>query len=138
MLTHEFKIRVRYSETDQMGFVYYGNYAAYLEVGRVETLRELGFPYKELEAQGILLPVVNLTVNYRKAAVYDDVLIIKTSIKQVPSVKMVFESEIYNEQGDLLVEASVTLVFIDGATKKPARGPADLLEKVTSYIKKEN
>ncbi len=138
MHTHEFKIRVRYSETDQMGFVYYGNYAAYLEVGRVETLRALGFPYRDLEAQGVLLPVVNLTINYKKPAVYDDLLTIKTSIKQRPSVKIIFESEIFNEQGDLLVEASVTLVFIDSENKKPTKGPANLLEKVSSYIKKEN
>ncbi|MFM7022744.1 MAG: acyl-CoA thioesterase [Flavobacteriales bacterium] len=135
MLAHEFKIRVRYSETDQMGFVYYGNYAAYLEVGRVETLREMGYPYKELEARGVMLPVVNLTINYRKPAVYDDLLTIKTSIKQTPSVKIVFDSQIFNEQGDLLVEASVTLVFIDANTKKPTKGPIDLLEKVASYIK---
>ena len=134
MLTHEFKIRVRYSETDQMGVVYYGNYAAYLEVGRVETLREMGFPYRDLEAKGILLPVVNLTVNYKKPAVYDDLLTIKTSVKQIPSIKIVFESEIYNEQGDLLIEAFVTLVFVDSKTKKPIKGPDNLIQKIVSYI----
>ncbi len=138
MLTQEFKIRVRYSETDQMGFVYYGNYAAYLEVGRVETLRAMGYPYKELEDKGIMLPVVNLTINYKKPAVYDDLLTIKTSVRQIPSVKIIFESEIFNAQGDLLVEASVTLVFIDATTKKPVKGPVDLLEKITSYIKSGN
>ena len=134
MLTHEFKIRVRYSETDQMGFVYYGNYAAYLEVGRVETLRELGFPYKELEARGVLLPVVNLTVNYRKPAVYDDLLTIKTSVKQVPSIKFIFESEIVNEQGDLLIEASVTLVFIDKEKNKPVPVPEWFAKATEKYF----
>ncbi|MCX6182675.1 MAG: thioesterase family protein [Bacteroidetes bacterium] len=138
MLTDEFKIRVRYSETDQMGFVYHGNYAAYLEVGRVETLRNLGYPYKDLEEKGVLLPLVNLTVNFRKPAVYDDLLTVKTSVKQMPSVKFVFESEIYNAKGDLIVEASVTLVFMDALTKKPTKGPTDLLEKIATYIKKEN
>ncbi len=134
MFLHETKIRVRYSETDQMGFVYYGNYAAYLEVGRVEALRFAGFPYKDLEARGVLLPVVNLTINYKKPAVYDDLLTIKTTIQQVPSVKIVFESSIYNEQGDLIVEASVTLVCIDGITKRPIKGPDDLLDKIKSYL----
>ncbi|MFZ9848249.1 MAG: acyl-CoA thioesterase [Flavobacteriales bacterium] len=134
MFLNETKIRVRYSETDQMGFVYYGNYAAYLEVGRVEALRECGFPYKELEQQGYLLPVANLTINYKKPALYDDLLTVKTSIKETPSVKFVFESSIYNSVGELIVDASVTLVFVDATTKKPVRGPVELIEKISSFI----
>ena len=134
MLVKEHQIRVRYSETDQMGFVYYGNYASYLEVARVETLRELGFPYKKLEEDGFLLPVVNLTVNYKKPALYDDLLTVKTIVKQVPAVKFVFEAEIYNALGELLVEASVTLVFVDSVLKKPIKGPQNLIEKIASYI----
>ncbi len=134
MFLHETKIRVRYSETDQMGCVYYGNYAAYLEVGRVEALRESGFPYKELEQRGFLLPVANLTINYKKPALYDDLLTIKTSIKEKPSVKFVFETSIYNSAGELIVDSSVTLVFVDATTKKPVKGPDDLIEKIASYI----
>lgn len=134
MFLHETKIRVRYSETDQMGFVYYGNYAAYLEVGRVEALREMGFPYKELEDKGVLLPVANLTINYKKPALYDDLLTVKTTIKEKPSVKFVFESTIYNSAGDVLVEASVTLVFVDSKTKRPVKGPEDLLNEISKRI----
>ena len=134
MFLHETKIRVRYSETDQMGFVYYGNYAAYLEVGRVEALREAGFPYKELEQKGYLLPVANLTINYKKPALYDDLLTVKTTVRETPSVKFVFETSIYNSVGDLIVDSSVTLVFVDSASKKHLKGPADLIDKMASYL----
>jgi acyl-CoA thioester hydrolase len=134
MFLHESKIRVRYSETDQMGFVYYGNYAAYLEVGRVEALRESGFPYKELEQRGFLLPVANLTINYKKPALYDDELTIKTTIKEKPAVKFVFETSIYNSVGDLIIDSSVTLVFVDAKTKRPVKGPDDLIDKISSYL----
>jgi len=134
MFLHETKIRVRYSETDQMGFVYYGNYAAYLEVGRVEALREAGFPYKELEQKGYLLPVANFTINYKKPALYDDLLTVKTTVKETPSVKFVFETSIYNSVGDLIIDSSVTLVFVDSASKKPVKGPADLIDKIASYL----
>ena len=134
MFLHETKIRVRYSETDHMGFVYYGNYAAYLEVGRVEALREMGFPYKELEEKGVLLPVANLTINYKKPALYDDLLTVKTTIKEKPSVKFVFESTICNSAGDVLVDASVTLVFVDASSKRPVKGPENLLEAISKFL----
>jgi len=134
MFLHETKLRVRYSETDQMGFVYYGNYAAYLEVGRVEALRSIGCPYNELEKEGFLLPVANLTINYKKPALYDDLLTVKTSIKEQPSVKFVFYTSIYNEQGDLIIESTVTLVFVDAQTKRPVKGPESLLQKIGSYL----
>jgi acyl-CoA thioester hydrolase len=117
-----------------MGFVYYGNYAAYLEVGRVEALREMGFPYKELEEKGVLLPVANLTINYKKPALYDDLLTVKTTIKEKPSVKFVFESTICNSAGDVLVDASVTLVFVDVSSKRPVKGPENLLEAISKFL----
>jgi acyl-CoA thioester hydrolase len=123
MLVSETKIRVRYSETDRMGFVYYGNYAAYYEVGRVEALRKLGFSYKEMEDQGILLPVVDLTIQYKKPAFYDDEITIITLIKEMPGVKITFYYECYNEKKELLNSGKVTLVFVNKNTNRPCQPP---------------
>jgi acyl-CoA thioester hydrolase len=119
MIQSETKIRVRYGETDQMGYVYYGVYAQYYEVGRVEAMRMLGFSYKEIEARGILLPVVDYSINYKKPAFYDDELTIITRIKELPEgVKLPFEYECYNASGDLLNTGKVTLVFIQESSNK--------------------
>ena len=113
MFRNETKIRVRYSETDQMGYVYYGNYAQYLEVGRVEWLRSFGISYKSMEDSGIMLPVTKMSINYLLPAKYDDLLTIVTRLKKNPLVKIIFDFEIFNEQKELLTTAEVTLVFID-------------------------
>ena len=126
------KIRVRYGETDQMGFVYYGVYAQYYEVGRVELLRSLGVSYKNLEEKGYLLPVVNFEINYKKAAHYDDELKIKTSIKSLPTAKITFEYETYNAENALLNIGKVVLVFVDKSTMKPTLPPDLILEKLKS------
>src|SRR6185295_1633646 len=102
MYITEIKIRVRYAETDQMGYVYYGNYAAYFEVARVETLRNLGFSYKKLEEEGIMLPVLSFSTRYNKPAFYDDELIIKVSIKELPMARIRFDYETYNEKDELI------------------------------------
>ncbi len=128
------KIRVRYGETDQMGVVYYGNYAQYLEQGRTEWLRELGFSYKWMEERNIQLPVVNLNVDYKRPARYDDVLTVTTTLKKLPTVKIEFEYAIHNESNELLIEATTTLVFIDTETNKLRKAPDYLLEK----LEKEN
>jgi len=99
------KIRVRYGETDQMGIVYYGNYAQYLEQGRTEWLRELGLSYKWMEANDVHLPVVNLNIDYKKPALYDDEILITTKLKKNPTIKIEFYYEIHNEKGELLVTA---------------------------------
>jgi len=124
------KIRVRYGETDQMGVVYYGNYAQYLEQGRTEWLRELGFSYKWMEERNIQLPVVNLNVDYKRPARYDDVLTVTTTLQKTPTVKIEFEYEIHNEANELLVAATTTLVFIDTETNKLRKAPDYLLEKL--------
>ncbi len=93
---HQFNVRVRYAETDQMGVVYHGNYAEYFEMGRVEWLRNLGVSYAEMEKQGVMLPVVNLTMNYKKPARYDDLLTVRTILKKQQGVKIEFDYEIYN------------------------------------------
>ena len=124
------KIRVRYGETDQMGFVYYGVYAQYFEVGRVELLRSLGVNYKSLEEEGYFLPVVNLDVQYKKPALYDDELIIKTTIKEIPSARIEFYYETFNMGNELLNTAKVVLVFIDKSTKKPCLPPNIITDKL--------
>jgi acyl-CoA thioester hydrolase len=130
MRVHELKVRVRYSETDQMGVVYHGNYAQFFEMGRVEWLRNLGISYKWMEGNGIMLPVVSLNVNYKKPARYDDLLTIKTIFKSQTSVKIEFDYEIHNEQGELLTIASSTLVFVDVKTTRPTLPPEYVKEKL--------
>lgn len=129
MQQHKINLRVRYAETDQMGVVYHGNYAQYFEMGRVEWLRNKGISYKELEKSGIMLPVVSLTMNYRKPAVYDDELTVTTKLKYLGGVKIEFDYEITNQQGDLLTTAHTVLVFVDMQTKRPVAVP-DYLEKL--------
>jgi acyl-CoA thioester hydrolase len=114
-----------------MGVVYYGNYAQYLEQGRTEWLRELGFSYKWMEENNIHLPVTNLNIDYKKSAHYDDVITITTRLRKIPTVKIEFDYEIHNEKDELLITASTTLVFINSTTKKLQKAPDYLLEKLT-------
>ncbi len=123
-------LRVRYGETDQMGVVYYGNYAQYLEQGRTEWLRDMGFSYKWMEENGIHLPVVNLTIDYKLPAYYDDLITITTTLKKIPTFKIEFYYEIHNQDGQLLVTASTTLVFVNSSTNKLRRAPDYLLERI--------
>jgi acyl-CoA thioester hydrolase len=128
MKEHEIKIRVRYSETDQMGVVYHGNYAQYFEMGRVEWLRNMGISYKWMEENGIMLPVVSLTMNYKKPARYDDELTVKTTMKKLSSVKIEFDYEIYNDKQELLTTGYSILVFVDMKTGRPTAPPNYILE----------
>ncbi len=127
-LISETQLRVRYGETDQMAYVYYGNYAQYFEVARVEWMRKLGISYKELEEQGIMLPVLKLEVNYHKPGKYDDLLTIKTIVKKKPSVRIEFNFEIYNEQNELITTGYTSLVFIDMKRNKPTKAPQIILD----------
>lgn len=128
MKEHEIKIRVRYSETDQMGVVYHGNYAQYFEMGRVEWLRNMGISYKWMEDNGIMLPVVSLTMNYKKPARYDDLLTIKTTMLKLSSVKIEFDYEITNENNELLTTGYSVLVFVDMKTGRPTAPPKYILD----------
>ena len=128
MKQHEINVRVRYSETDQMGVVYHGNYAQYFEMGRVEWLRNIGVSYKWMEENGIMLPVVSLNINYKKPARYDDLLLVKTIFKKQESVKIEFDYEIRNEKDELLTIANSTLVFVDMKTGRPVLPPEYILE----------
>lgn len=130
MVTNKISFRVRYGETDQMGVVYHGNYAQYLEMARIEWLRDLGISYKELEASGVMLPVVNLSVKYLKPAMYDDILTVIVKLKKIPTVRIIFDYEILNQNGELLSEANTVLAFMDGATKRPIRCPKSILSKI--------
>lgn len=125
------KLRVRYGETDQMGVVYYGNYALYIEQGRTEWLRELGLSYREMEVRNIHLPVVHFSIDYKQPARYDDVLTVKTTLKKLPSVKIEFYYEIFNESKQLLVTATTILVFVDSTTGKLRKAPDYLINKLT-------
>ena len=135
MYTSETKIRVRYGETDQMGFAYYGNYAEYYEVARVESLRQLGMSYKSLEEKGILLPVYTFSIKYLKPAFYDDELIIKTTMSEIPKARIVFQYETYNIKNELLNTGEVVLVFCDKKSMKPVSAPDYFIEKVGKYFK---
>ena len=134
MFVHKSKIRIRYAETDQMGYVYYGNYATFYEVARVEALRSLNFSYNELEKSGIMLPVLELQIKYIKPAFYDDEIVIETAISEMPKARIKFEYKTYNQIGDLLNFGNTTLVFVDIKTKKPTQAPKDLLEKLAKFI----
>jgi acyl-CoA thioester hydrolase len=126
MIVHDTKLRVRYGETDRMGYVYYGNYATYFEVARVEALRELGVSYKELEDDGVMLPVLEYKIKYYKPAYYDDELLIRTTIKKMPAVRIHFSYQTFNRGGELINEAEITLVFVSTKTQKPVKLPNDL------------
>ena len=126
MISRKLEIRVRYAETDKMGYVYYGNYAAYFEMGRVELLRSIGTSYKSLEDEGIILPVRDLSIRYIKPALYDDLLTLTTTLTEIPSAKIHFTYEIHNEKGVLLCKAETTLVFVDQQSSKPVVIPEDL------------
>ena len=130
MKNNQIKVRVRYAETDQMGVVYHGNYAQYFEMGRVEWLRNLGLSYKFMEENGIMLPVVNLTLNYKRPARYDDLLTVTTIFKKQESVKIEFDYEIHNEAGELLTTGTSMLVFVDMKTGRPVSPPEYVLEKI--------
>ena len=129
-LHFDYTLRTRYAETDQMGVVYYGNYPQYLEIGRVEWLRAIGLTYKEMEAEGIMMPVVSLQIQYKKPALYDELITIRTKLKDLPSTKIEFDYEILNEKGELLSTANTILVFVDARTFRPVRCPEKVLDLI--------
>lgn len=133
MFISETKIRVRYAETDRMGFVYYSHYAAYFEVARVEALRSLGFSYREMEDSGVLLPVLDFQIRYKKPAKYDDVLTVRANIPELPSLKIRFSYETLNDENLLLNEAETTLVFVRRDTMRPMPAPDALIGMLRQY-----
>ena len=126
----EIQIRVRYGETDQMGVVYHGNYTLYLEIGRIEWLRKLGISYRKMEESGIMLPVVSMSLNFKKSARYDDLINVKTQLKNPPTAKIEFDYEITSENNEVIALANVVLAFIDMKTNRPVRAPQYILDVI--------
>ena len=130
MKPHETRLRVRYAETDQMGVVYYGNYALYYEVGRAEWLRQFGMTYADLEKAGVIMPVTSLKSRFLRPAVYDQLLTIRTSLKGMPDRRITFVSEVLDESGELLSIGEVTLAFVDKKSMEVIGIPSFLMEKI--------
>jgi acyl-CoA thioester hydrolase len=134
MYQHDVQIRVRYSETDQMGYVYYGNYGAYFEVARTEAFRSLGVNYRELELSGIMMPVLEMKTKYIRPARYDDLLTIKMMLPTKPhGTRITFEYEVQNEAGELLTKGETTLVFVNMKTGRPIALPEAVTSKLDPY-----
>jgi acyl-CoA thioester hydrolase len=135
MYTHDFQKRVRYGETDQMGYLYYGNYAQYYEIGRVEMLRSVGLTYKSMEEEhGILMPVMTLEMRFVRPAHYDELLTIRTSLRELPGKTIVFHVEIFNEKMKLVNGGRVKLCFVDTQTNKSINAPTYLVEKLRPHF----
>ncbi|MBI5217820.1 MAG: acyl-CoA thioesterase [Bacteroidia bacterium] len=134
MFIHETKIRVGYADTDQMGYAHHSNYAKYCETARWEAMRELGINYKEIEEKGILMPVISMKFDFIKPAFFDDLLTVKTIIKNLPKARMIFEYELYNESGILISTAEITLAFIREETRKACIPPEYCLQPLMEYF----
>lgn len=134
MMVTETKIRVRYGETDQMGVVYHGNYALYFEESRTEALRQIDITYKSLEEEGVMMPVVSLSTEFKRPAKYDDLLTIRATMRNLPTARIVLEYEVLNETNMLLATGSSTLVFVDMKTNRPTRCPEHLYRKFSTFF----
>lgn len=137
MIRHQFPHRVRYADVDQMGYVYYGHYARFFEIGRTELVRDLGVPYSGLEAQGIMMPVLELHVEYKKAARYDDLITIQTELREQPSLRIRFDHAVRNSAGELCVTGHAVLVFVQAGSMRPCRPPQVFLEALAQHWKLE-
>lgn len=135
MFTTETQIRVRYAETDQMGVVYHSNFFPYFESARAESIRQLGFTYADMEKMGVIMPVVDVHCRYLRPAKYDDLLTIKTMLKELPTHhKIEFHHEVFNEQNELLAVGKIILYFMEAKTMKKTIMPEQLLNKLQSYF----
>jgi len=134
MFEHSTKIRVRYGETDQMGYMYYGNYAEFYEVGRVEMLRSLGLTYSGMEASGIMMPVLELKCKYLKPALYDEEITVKVIMDKMPGIKIHFRYELSNERNELINLGETLLVFVNMTTNRPCLPSTEFLEKLKPFF----
>jgi len=130
MFVNTTKIRVRYGETDQMGYMYYGNYAEFYEVGRVDMLRSLGLTYRGMEEFGVMMPVLELKCRYIKPALYDEEITVKVIMEKMPGVRIHFKYELFNEKSELINIGETLLVFVDMKTKRPCMAPQYFLDKM--------
>ncbi len=134
MIEYSTSIRVRYAETDQMSYVYYGNYATYYEVARVELLRHLGTSYRKMEEDGVMLPVLELKSRFLKPVRYDELITIKVIIRELPRVRIRFEYELLNENNELVNQGETTLVFIDRKRNKPCAAPLEFINRLKTFF----
>ena len=134
MFVSESKIRVRYGDTDKMGYCYYGNYPEFYEAARSDAFWESGCSYRVLEERGYIMPVVSMSIQYKKPAFYDDLITIKVYVKEKPGVKMKFEYEAYNEQGELLNYGDTVLCFVNKATGRPCLAPDFFMDVIGKYF----
>lgn len=134
MLVQKTEFRIRYAETDKMGYVYYGRYAEFFEVARVEALREIGVNYNDLEKNGISMPVLKYSVEFKKPVYYDEKIIIETVISKKPETRIEFDFKTYNQKKECVNIAKVELVFIDSKLKKPIKAPDFLLNSLLNYL----
>ncbi|PWK66363.1 acyl-CoA thioester hydrolase [Mucilaginibacter oryzae] len=134
MFEHTTKIRVRYGETDQMGYMYYGNYAEFYEVGRVEMLRSLGLTYKGMEESGVMMPVLEMNCKYLKPALYDEEISIKVIMDKLPGIRIHFRYELSNPKGELINIGETLLVFINMKTNRPCLAPQDFMDKLKPFF----
>ncbi len=135
MFTTSTQIRVRYAETDQMGVVYHSNFFPYFESARAESIRELGYTYADMEKMGVIMPVIDVHCRYLRPAKYDDLLTVKTILKELPvHHKIEFHHEVFNEKGELLAVGKIILYFMEAHGMKRTTMPAQLLEKLQSYF----
>ncbi len=135
MFNSKTTIRVRYSETDQMNVVYHGNYAQYFEVARSEAIRDMGITYKEMEEMGIVMPIIELHTKFLRPALYDDLLTIKTQLRELPTNHRIeFHHEVYNEEGKLLTVGRIVLYFLDAKTMARTKMPQDLAKHLTPFF----
>ncbi|MBN1118238.1 MAG: acyl-CoA thioesterase [Bacteroidales bacterium] len=134
MITDTISFRVRYNEVDRMGYVHHGNYAAYFEMGRTELMRKHGLNYKEMEDNGVILPLSEFYVKYYSPALYDDNLSLETILTSYSGVRLNFEYILKNQHGDLIAEGKTPLVFVNNTSRKPMRPPKELIEKISSYF----
>ncbi len=134
MYSVEVKLRVRYGETDKMGYVYHGNYPQYYEVARVEWMRSLGMSYKEVEDDGIIMPVIDMRLKYLAPAFYDEELVIRASVREMPATRILFHYEVFNQVGKLINEGENTLVFVNAETRRPLRLPERMKSKLLPYF----
>lgn len=134
MYSYETVIRVRYNESDRMGYLHHSVYASYFEISRTEMMRDLGISYKELEDSGILLPVYALNINYRQPAFYDDKLTVKSMLTMLPVVRLIVEYEVFNQDKQLICTATSTNVFVSASSRKPIRAPETLIQKFNRFF----
>jgi len=135
MITAENRIEIRYDEVDKMGYVYHGNYAKYYHISRTVLMNQIGICDRELEKQNIILPIIKMNIRYLKPVFYGDIITVRTSLKELPEIRMQFYHEVLNQNSEIINKAESTLIFVDSKSRKPIRIPENVFNKLQSYFK---